>query len=110
MRRPTEPDHPYRIRSVDDLWGHIATVVLCAPDRFPHRDFLADDQQMDLDRAFDFLRDGIAIAYPEDGFAAKRASLHHALDRSLSAYRQGDQVGGAHILQDDFQDAIFKPE
>ncbi|MNT25268.1 hypothetical protein D3C72_1607790 [compost metagenome] len=110
IQAPTSPDHPCRIRSVDDLWGHIAVVVLYAPDAFPIKDFLAADQQMTLDRAFEILKDGVSIAYPEDSFSEKRAWLYAALDRSIAAYRQGDDVGGAHILQDDFQDAIFKKD
>jgi hypothetical protein len=104
----TSMEHPGRVRSVDDLWNLIGSVVLRAPDRFAIEDYLADDQQMTLDRAFVFLREGILIAYPDDALAEKRAWLHDALDRSLAAYQQGDDVGGAHILQDDFQDAIFK--
>lgn len=69
---------------------------------------MAKDQQMTLDRAFEFLREGVLVAYPEDTFLEKRVWLNDALDRSLAAYRQGDDVGGAHILQDDFQDHIFK--
>jgi len=103
---PTRP--PGGVQSVDHLYNLIGYVVLRAPDRFPVEDYLAEEDQMTLERAFGRLRDGILIVYPEDAARDKRAWLNDALDRSLAAYRQGDDVGGAHILQDDFQDAIFK--
>lgn len=50
------------MESVDDLWNHIAYVMAYAPDRFPYRDFLADDEQMNLDGAFMQLRQGVEVA------------------------------------------------
>lgn len=108
VTRSVSTRRPGGVHSVDHLYNLIGYVVLRAPDRFPVEDYLADEDQMTLDRAFECLRDGILIAYPEDAAHEKRAWLNDALDRSLAAYRQGDDVGGAHILQDDFQDAIFK--
>lgn len=110
VMRSASTSRPNGIQSVDHLYNLIGYVVLRAPDRFPVEDYLADEDQMTLDRAFERLRDGILIAYPEDAAHEKRAWLNDALDRSLAAYRQGDDVGGAHILQDDFQDAIFKQD
>jgi len=62
---------------------------------------------MNLDRAFEQLREGLAIAYPEADFENKRQELGALLDQSLAAYRAGDRRSGAHLLQD-FQDSIFK--
>ncbi len=101
------PD-PYRIGSVDDLWSHIAYVRAYAPNYWKEKDFLLPEEQMTLDRAFKLLRDGIEVAYPESTFSSKRALLNEALDRALEAYRDGDEVTGATILQDEFEDQIFK--
>jgi hypothetical protein len=101
--------HPYRIKTVDDLWNHIAYVRGYAPNYFKKEDFLLPEEQMTLDLAFKFLDDGIDVAYPEDGFAEKRSELRVALSRALSAYRAGDEIAGATILQVDFEDKIFKP-
>ena len=97
------------VESVDDLWNHIAYVIAYAPDQFPVEDFLADNEQMNLDRAFDQLRQGIKVAYPESSFESKRIDLNNILDRSYSAYRAGDDVAGGHLLNE-FQDNIFKTE
>src|SRR5260221_4390556 len=95
------------LRSVDALYDFIATVVLCAPNRFPSRDYLPPDQQMNLDRAFEKLRTGIEVAYPEADYANKRQELSALLNASLVAYKSGDRATGAHLLQD-FKVRIFK--
>jgi hypothetical protein len=97
----------YVMESVDDLWDHIAYVLGYAPDSFPYRDFIPDDQQMNLDRAFDQLRQGVVIAYPEDSFVEKRAMLNEILDRSYALYEAGDDVAAGHLLNE-FEDNIFK--
>lgn len=104
---PVRPD-PYAITSVDDLWNHIAYVRGYAPNYFKTEDFLRPEEQMTLDRAFALLRDGVLVAYPGENDEAKRQWLFDALARALAAYRDGDEVAGATILQDDFEDAIFK--
>ncbi len=95
------------MESVDDLWNHIAYVMAYAPDQFPYRDFLADDEQMTLDRAFEQLRQGVEIAYPEAEFADKRAHLNGILDQSYAQYQAGENIKAGHLLND-FQDNIFK--
>lgn len=97
------------METVDDLWNHIAYVLGCAPDHFPHEDFLAEDQQMNLDRAFEQLRQGVEIAYPEASFAEKRMHLNDILDRSYAAYKAGEEITAGHLLND-FQDNIFKTD
>jgi len=95
------------METVDDLWGHIAYVLGYAPDRFPYEDFLAPDQQMTLDKAFELLHAGVVIAYPEESFAEKRKVLHAVLDNSFLAYRNGKEVEGGTLLNE-FESRIFK--
>src|SRR5688500_7913117 len=97
----------FLMTSVDDLWDHIAYVIAYAPDRFPYRDFIAADQQMNLEKALDQLRQGATIAYPEEQSHAKRALLNAILDESYAAYLSGNEVKAGHFLND-FQDQIFK--
>jgi len=97
------------MESVDDLWNHIAYVMAYAPDRFPYRDFLADGEQMTLDRAFEQLRQGVQIAYPEAEFADKRALLRDILNKSHALYQAGENIKAVNLLND-FQDSIFKPQ
>jgi hypothetical protein len=94
------------LKSLDALYNFITTVVLCAPDKFPVRDYLADDEQMNLDRAFNQLRLAIDMAYPPPDHVAKRVKLASLLDASLAGYREGDKTTGAALLED-FRDNIF---
>lgn len=97
------------VRDIDSLYNFLGYVVLRAPDRFPKEDYLSADQQMNLDRAFEELRVGMRFIDPGVADDAKRRALTALLDRSLAAYRAGDDVKGAHLLQD-FQDLIFKAD
>ncbi len=97
------------MESVDDLWDHIAYVMGYAPDRFPYRDFLPDDEQMNLDRAFDQLREGVKVAYPEPSYEPKRTLLNGILDRSYAAYKSNDEIAAGHLLNE-FQENIFKTD
>ena len=76
----------FTMQSIDDLWDHIAYVMGYAPSGFPYRDFLPADQQMNLDRAFEQLRQGVHIAYPEDQYADRRDELFELLKRSHDAW------------------------
>ncbi|WP_257551860.1 hypothetical protein [Sphingopyxis sp. DBS4] len=80
------------VENVDDLWNHIAYVRGYAPDDFPYRDFLPEDQQMNLDRAFELLRQGVEVAYPESEHETKRATLNEILGRSFAAYKAGEDI------------------
>ena len=95
------------MKSVDHLWNHIAYVRIYAPGQFPYEDFLAPNEQMTLDRAFEQLHAGVVIAYPEEQFEAKRNELHAILDRSFLAYLNGQEVEGGTLLNE-FEGCIFK--
>ena len=97
------------VRSLRGLHDFIATVVVCAPDRFRERDFRSEGDQLTLERAFAELQAALEFvdARPKDSELNVR--LKQLLDESLAAYRSGDEVTGAHLLQD-FQDEIFGPQ
>ena len=96
-----------RVKSLERLYDFIATVVLCAPDRFPKRDYLAEEDQLTLDRAFEELNAGMEFVRKEITDEVELARLQRLLDESLAAYRAGDEVKGAHLLQD-FEAGVFK--
>jgi hypothetical protein len=95
------------IKDINSFYNFIGYVVLCAPDRFPVEDYLAPDQQMNLDKAFAELRKGVDLVDKAVAPDEKRATLLDLLDRSIAAYRSGDDVRGAHLLQD-VEALIFK--
>lgn len=95
------------VHDIDSFYNFIGYVRLTAPDRFPVRDYLKPDQQMNLDRAFAELRNGLQLVDPEVADEKKRAQLSALLEDSLSAYRSSDDIKGAHLLND-FEALIFK--
>jgi hypothetical protein len=94
------------VRHLASLHDFIGFIVLRAPDRFPKEDFLSDDDQLTLDRAFDELRTGLEFVETSDRDPHFHDRLNATLDESLAAYRAGERKKGAHLLQD-FQDMIF---
>ena len=97
------------MESLDDLWEHIAYVLAYAPNSFPYRDFLPASEQMTLQSAFEQLRKGIHIAYPEPAYEAKRLELSQLLDSSQAAYSLGNEHLAGSLLNE-FQDNIFSKQ
>jgi hypothetical protein len=95
------------VRDIGSLHNFIGYVVLRAPDRFPREDYLSEEEQMNLDRAFAALREGVALVERDFPGADVGRGLNSVLDKSLACYRAGDDVAGAHLLQD-FERLIFK--
>lgn len=94
------------VRDVDSLYNFIGYVVLSAPNRFAREDYLQDDEQMTLGKAFEELQAGVHLVqadYPERPLTAE---LQKILDDSLALYRSGDEVAAAHRLQE-FSAAIY---
>jgi len=86
------------VRHLEALHDFIGLVVLYAPDRFRREDFLADHDQLDLDRAFSEMRSGLDFVVPRDSDPMFQSRLRVVLDESLAAYRSGDRKNGAHRL------------
>lgn len=87
------------VSSLDDLLDFFSMVIVHAPDDFPKEDYLPDDAQLTLDSAFEELKNGmqfVAIKFKDDEFIQ---DLEKLLNLSLSEYRQGNDVKGAHLLQ-----------
>ena len=96
-----------RLTNIDSLYDFIGYVVLCAPDGFPQRDYLPPQEQMNLELAFEELRNGIDLGSRENPESDSSKLLSKLLDESFSLYKAGNELAAAHKLQD-FQDAIFK--
>lgn len=95
------------VRDIDSFYNFIGYVVLRAPNSFPVEDYLPPEEQMTLEKAFAELRRGLQMVDPEVANELKREKLSSMLEASLIAYRAGDEVKGAHLLQD-FEGMIFK--
>jgi len=95
-----------RVTNISGLFDFIGYVVLCAPNAFPARDYLKPEEQMNLDRAFEELAEGVRLVERDFPNADQQRGLSALLAQSHEAYRSGDEVSGAHLLQD-FQARIF---
>lgn len=95
------------VRDIDSFYNFIGYVINRAPNTFPVEDYLVPSEQMNLDRAFDELRHGLEFVDPEVADNEKKSQLNALLDESLSAYRAGEEIKGAHFLSD-FESLIFK--
>ena len=87
-----------RIHNPNDLMNFLSYMVLYAPHDFPEEDYLRSSEQMTLERAFQVLNDGLSIL--RSSFRDKDVcNVHSLLNESLEAYRTGDIVKGARLLQ-----------
>jgi hypothetical protein len=95
------------VDSVESFRDFISVVVVHAPDEFPVEDYLRPDEQLNLEKAFAELRDGLKILINAGQNAAPAGELFELLSKSLVAYRFGKDVEGAHLLQD-FEAKAFR--
>ena len=95
------------VRDINSLYNFVGYVVLGAPDRFPKEDYLAEAEQMTLERAFTELRHGVSLVEADFPGADAKRGLSALLDEALALYKSGNEVAAAHRLQD-FEALIFK--
>ncbi len=88
------------VGSLEDLQEFISYMVAYAPDEFPEEDYLQPEEQLNLEKAFQEIFRGMEMVDRalKDPIRAKK--LRTMLEESLQAYREGDDVRGAHLLQD----------
>lgn len=95
------------VKDIDSLYNFIGYVVLMAPDRFPRRDYLREDEQMTLEKAFEELRRGVDLVKAQSPDLANADKLTGVLEDALALYRAGEETRGAHRLND-LEAMIFK--
>ena|SRR5688572_4026384 len=88
------------IDSFEALIDFLSVVIVQAPDEFLREDYLDDSEQLTLDLAFQELRDGMQFVKERIKDKAVVLQLQNCFTASLAAYRAGDDVRGAHLLQD----------
>jgi hypothetical protein len=96
-----------RVKDIDSFYNFIGYVVLSAPNSFPVEDYLSPGDQMNLDRAFVELRRGVTMIDAGVANEEKLKTINSLIDQAYAAYKNGDEVNGAHLLQD-MEAMIFK--
>jgi hypothetical protein len=85
--------------SLDALYDFVMYVVLYAPN-FPRKDFLSDDQQLTVDKAFAEMNGAMEMVRAKIPDAAAVAKIQEVLGSAHAAYQAGDRKKGAHLLQE----------
>lgn len=88
------------IKNFGGFLDFLSLVIVHAPVDFPKEDYLRDDEQLTLERAFFELRNGMQFVATKVSDGAALNALQTQLDQALALYRHGDDVKGAHLLQD----------
>jgi hypothetical protein len=88
-----EPSLPPRSKTLRELADYLAFLVLYAPDEFPAW------RQLNLEKAFAQLEVDVQACATELG-AGRYEQAKRLIPVSLEAYRAGDSVKGAHVLQE----------
>lgn len=95
------------VKNVPTFKDFLSLVIVHAPDDFPKEDYLAPDEQLNLARAFGELYKGLEMLLDSRCSSLQVTALRGILDRALTAYRSGEDVKGAHLLQE-FEAIAFK--
>ena len=92
--------------SIETFRDFFLLVIVHAPNGFPQEDFLEPHEQLNRDSSFQELRHDLSLMDSLGSSATFAAHLANVLDASLATYRAGDDISGAHLLQD-FESQAF---
>ena len=88
------------VKSFEGLLDFLSLVIVHAPNEFPKEDYLRDDEQLTLEMAFEEIAHGMRFVAQRIPDQKVLDQLRNYLGSSLAAYRLGNEVKGAHLLQD----------
>jgi len=95
------------VKNLNDLLDFLSYMVLYAPDEFPEEDYLSPEEQMNLEKAFEVLNNSMEFVREKISNGDQLQQLQGLLNDSNTAYKDGDDVKGAHLLQE-FEAVVFK--
>jgi len=78
-----------------------------APDQFVELDFLPEEHQLNLESGFRILNEKLYLVEPHMKQPGVMPQLRELLKESQAAYEAGEDIRGAHLLQD-FESLILK--
>ncbi|UHQ23976.1 hypothetical protein LVB77_04470 [Lysobacter sp. 5GHs7-4] len=86
--------------NISSFRDFLSLVIVHAPDEFPEEDYFEPHEQLNLESAFQELQRGVDLLAKSGMRSSSVAELANLLDTSLLAYRTGNDVKGAHLLQE----------
>ena len=87
-------------RGVAEYHDFLVYVFLHAPEEFPAEDYLQPEEQMTLQKAFARLVGDLPVVSSRIKDQNRMLVLRELLAMSQEAYLQGNNVRGAHVLQE----------
>jgi hypothetical protein len=87
-------------RALTEYHDFLAYVTLFAPSDFPEEDYLQPHEQITLDKAFSKLRNDFGLVRERVKDENTLTLLRELLEMSYEHYSHGDDVKGAHIIQE----------
>jgi hypothetical protein len=93
-----QKNREYGFGRFSEYRNHIGYVVVYAPSDFPKEDW--EDEPITLEKAFAILRRGLPVSFDRIKDKSEVPEAESILEASYTAYKQGDVVRGAHLLQD----------
>lgn len=82
----------------ESFFDFLGFMIVHAPD-FPEEDFLDPDEQLDIEKAFVELNDGIVLI-GESVSKSQFNEMKAIVKKSLDCFRDGDEVGGTSAIQE----------
>ncbi|KRD39818.1 hypothetical protein ASE35_05715 [Lysobacter sp. Root916] len=97
------------VTNISSFKDFLSLVIVHAPDDFPQEDFLKLHEQLSLESAFHELSHGLTLMAQSGVSANAITNLADLLEKSLASYRSGDDIAGAHLLQELESQAFGSP-
>lgn len=94
------PETFFAFKDLHGFKDFIGSVILCAPDMFPVRDWRGPDEQMNLDRAFIGLRYGLKLTAQEKGESPLLAKCRELVEEAYGLYRARQDHAGQLKLEE----------
>jgi hypothetical protein len=88
------------VKNLAGLIDFLSVVIVHAPDDFPREDFLNDDEQLTLEKAFQEIQFGMQFVHEKFKDEHLILQLKVILEQSFDCYRNGSDIEGAHLLQE----------
>ena len=85
---------------ISEYRSFLGYVLLSAPDNFPIEDYLNENEQMNLEKAFAELFRAFPMLKQRQKDEEILKLAHETLQISYEGYKSGNEIKGAHALQE----------
>lgn len=86
------------IQNYSEFYEFLAKVLLCAPDDFPKEDYLDEEDQLNLQKAYEELYKGLRFV-EEKADIKIYIQCKDDLAASKAAYESGNEKAGSFLIQ-----------